>query len=286
MPNEPYSIGWRRAFIILAVCSALILLYPTSPAARPASSAHVVVNLGAHPDEEDIPPEEDLLIQIVTRERGAVPRVLIYHTHTYEAYEPTPENLYVATEQWRTKDSAHNIIRVGEVLAEILRDRYGMDVVHDLTEHEPPQLSSSYTRSLKTLDAYTQRGETFDLYIDLHRDAYTKKHSVNTVTIAGEPVARLMMLIGKGEGQSGVGYAQKPDWKANLAFAETITKHLNALVPTLADPVTTKPGRFNQHISTPAILVEAGNNLNTLEEVLRAMPYLAEALDMALDEAR
>lgn len=177
-------------------------------------------------------------------------------------------------------------MRVGEALAQILRTRYGMEVVHDITAHEPPQLSTAYTRSLEMLEAYTQRGETFDLYIDLHRDAYSKKHAENTVTIAGQPVARLMMLVGKGEGQSGSGFAQKPDWQANLVFANAVTDHLNALTPTFADPVAIKSGRFNQHISTPAILVEAGNNLNTLEEVLRSIPYLAEALDMALDEVR
>nr|HML48656.1 stage II sporulation protein P [Clostridia bacterium] len=170
MPNEPFSISWRRALVLFAVCSAFILLYPFGPAVLPASSAHVVLDLSPAMDSEEVPPKDDFLIQIVTRERGAVPRVLIYHTHTYEAYEPTPENPYVATEKWRTKDAVHNVCRVGELLAEILRDRYGMDVVHDVTEHELPDLNSAYTRSLKTLDGYTQRGETFDLYIDLHRD--------------------------------------------------------------------------------------------------------------------
>ncbi len=41
-------------------------------------------------------------------------------------------------------------------------------------------------------------------------------------------------------------------------------------------------GRYNQHVADCCILVEAGNNRNTLSEVLAAMPYLADAIYQAL----
>ena len=34
------------------------------------------------------------------------PRVLIYHTHTWEAYEMEPGAEYTPTEKWRTKDES------------------------------------------------------------------------------------------------------------------------------------------------------------------------------------
>ena len=42
-----------------------------------------------------------------------------------------------------------------------------------------------------------------------------------------------------------------------------------------------KAGRFNQHVQVGCLLVEVGNNRNTLGEALASMPYLADALDEA-----
>ena len=100
------------------------------------------------------------------------PRVLIYHTHTHEAYEQVSEDPYEALEAWRTNDADHSVVRVGEELAKLLR-RYGFEAVHDVTDHEGDALSTAYTRSVVTLEGYE---EPFDLYIDLHRDAYAASY--------------------------------------------------------------------------------------------------------------
>ena len=153
-------------------------------------------------------------------------RVLIYHTHTYEAFEQTDVR-YQETEKWRTADSRHNMVRVGEELAALLR-ALDMDVVHDVTAFEPPDLSGAYVRSLEMLENRKTAGEQYDLYIDLHRDAYAASYAgSNTVNIGGEEVAKLMLLIGKGEGQTGQGFDVKPDWQANLAVAQQVTDALN-----------------------------------------------------------
>ena len=209
-------------------------------------------------------------------------RVLIYHTHTYEAYEPTKDDPYQPTEQWRTADSAHNVVRVGEELAGLLRG-LGVEVVHDITAFEPPSLSSAYTRSLEMLKKRIQAGERYDLYIDLHRDAYAASYTgPNTVTAGGVEAAKLMLLIGKGEGQTGQGFDEKPDWEGNLAIAQSVTDALNAQCAGLCRDVCVKSGRFNQHVSLGCVLIEAGNNRNTLGEVLAAMPYLADAIAQCL----
>lgn len=71
----------------------------------------------------------------------------------------------------RTADPEYSVVRVGTELTKLLEER-GFEVVHDLTDHEPPRLGTAYTRSLKTLESYAD--QHFDLYIDLHRDAYSK----------------------------------------------------------------------------------------------------------------
>lgn len=211
----------------------------------------------------------------VIREAETRPRVLIYHTHTYEAYEPTAEQAYKALEKWRTADSAHNVIAVGRALAADL-NALGIDVVHDTTAFEPPTLDDAYTRSLGMLETRRAAGETYDLYIDLHRDAIASTSTLRrTVTIGGTDVARFMLLVGKG---TTGGYAQKPDWEANLRMARAITDGLNAQCDSLARDVKIKTGRFNQHVADCCVLIECGMNTNTLEEVLAGVPYLAEAI--------
>lgn len=210
-------------------------------------------------------------------------RVLIYHTHTYEAFEQADER-YQETEKWRTADNRHNMVRVGEELASLLR-ALGLEVVHDATAFEPPDLSGAYVRSLEMLESRKAAGEQYDLYIDLHRDAYAASYKgTNTVNVGGTEVAKLMLLIGKGEGQTGQGFDVKPDWQANLAVAQQVTDALNEQKNGLCRDVCLKSGRFNQHVATGCILVEAGNNKNTLDEVLSAMPYLADAIAQALEK--
>lgn len=202
-------------------------------------------------------------------------QVLIYHTHTYEAYEQDGDKPYQQIEKWRTADSEHNIIAVGKALAASLT-ALGIQVVHDTTAFEPPTLDDAYERSLAMLEQRSSDGETYDLYIDLHRDAIASTSTIKrTVNIGGENVARFMVLIGKG---TTGGYTKKPDWEANLAIAQRITESLNKQCESLARDVKVKTGRFNQHVADRCILIECGMNCNTLDEVLAGVPYLAQAI--------
>ena len=217
---------------------------------------------------------EEIIIEIIresepTEAPTARPRVLIYHTHTHEAYAQVDSDRYVETETWRTADQTHSVVRVGEALTELLR-RHGFEVIHDTTDHEPPKLSTAYSRSLKTLEGYA--GEEFDLYIDLHRDAYNSSLA-KCAYVNGQPTAQLMVLIGNGGD-----YEVKPDYEENLRFASRLTEQLNRIAPGICREVMVKNGRYNQHVGTPAILVEVGHNENTLEEALSSMPYLSDAL--------
>lgn len=206
-------------------------------------------------------------------------RVLIYHTHTWEAYEQSPESPYRETEKWRTMDNTCNVVAVGAALAADLR-ALGLIVVHDTTAFEPPNLDDAYARSLAMLEQRTAAGEQYDLYIDLHRDAIASTSSIKkTVLIGGEEAARFMVLVGKG---TTGGYADKPDWAANQDIARRITSSLNGQCDGLARDVKVKTGRFNQHIAPCCVLIECGMNTNTLEQVLCGVPYLAQAIADAL----
>lgn len=206
-------------------------------------------------------------------------QVLIYHTHTWEAFAQVEDAPYVETEKWRTKDNTANMVAVGDALAAAL-EAMGCTVVHDETAFEPPELSTAYQRSLEMLEARVSAGESYDLYIDLHRDAVASNSTIKrTVNVAGEELARFMVLVGKGQT-----YADKPDWQANYAVAEKITASMNRQVEGLCRDIKVKTGRFNQHIAPRCVLIECGLNYNTLEQVMNGVPYLAQAIADALAE--
>ena len=229
-----------------------------------------------------------LVIRVATQQQGEAvqaaaqgdaPRILIYHTHTYEAYEITETETYTPTEKWRTRDEQHNMVAVGDALARELTAR-GFVVVHDKTAFEPPNLSTAYTRSLEMLKARLDAGEHYDYWLDVHRDAYSGAYNGgNGVEVDGQSVAHVMMLVGKGTGATGAGFDERPDWPKNLALAQAVTDAANALAPGLCREVKIKNGRFNQHVSTGALLIEIGNNRNTLSEALAACPIVAEAFE-------
>ena len=211
---------------------------------------------------------------------GSEPRILIYHTHTTEAYFPTSQYNYTASSAWRTKDNTMNIVTVGERLTELLRGRYGISVIHDITNHEPPKLSTSYSRSVVTMEKYRAEYPSITMFIDVHRDAYgnNPKETTDFVTIDGKEVARMMFVVGTGEGATGTGFGEKPDFAANYALAKRITEYLAGIDERLVRNIRVKTGRYNQHISDQCLLVEVGHNANTLEQALNAVEYLAEAI--------
>lgn len=249
-----------------------------------------------HPDEVNVlelTPDEDEaeIIDIVVEPqenaatiqnmdlKGSQPRILIYHTHTTEAYTQTSKDKYIETGSWRTKNEDKNIVAVGEKLASLLRDKYGFAVLHDKTNHEPPALKTSYSRSLETMEDYKSRYPSLTTFIDVHRDAYNVKgENKDFVEINGKRYARMMFVVGTGKGATGTGFDVMPDFEANYALAKAITDKLTAIHPKLMREIRVKTGRYNQHITNQCLLVEIGHNANTLEEALNSIELLAQAI--------
>ncbi len=209
--------------------------------------------------------------------RGTEPRILIYHTHTTEAYTATEASPYVQTGSYRTADASKSVLAVGEALAQRLRIQYGFSVIHDTTDHEPPSLKTAYERSEATMRRYLEAYPSLVLFIDIHRDA--SSDTSDYVMVNGRPTARLMCVVGQG-----TKYQDKPDFDRNYALAEGLTEHLRAVDGRLARNVRVKTGRYNQHVGELSLLIEVGHNANTLEQALNAVPSLAESLALTLAE--
>lgn len=199
--------------------------------------------------------------------RGEEPRILIYHTHTTEAY--------IDAEGWRSTDNERNIVAVGAELKRCFEEVYGFNVIHDTTNHEPPKLSSAYDRSCTTIESYLDKYPSIQLVIDVHRDSYnvTDEPTKDFADVYNNQTARIMFVVGKG-----TNYDVKPNYETNYSFANSVLERLSVIQPKLIRPIRVKDGRYNQHLSPFSLLVEVGHNANSLEQALKSIPYLADAI--------
>ena len=205
--------------------------------------------------------------------------VIIYHTHTCESYTPTKENTYKASGNFRTTDLSHSVVRVGKELEECLEE-YKFNVVRSETKHDYPAYSGSYERSLKTVQSLLKNNSEAEIVFDVHRDAIgSSSNFAPTVEINGEKVAQLMFVIGTNDGGG-----KHPNWKNNLKFAVKVQEKANELYPGLFRNINLRSATFNQKVSNAASIIEVGATGNTLEEACRSMKYLAEILNLVLNE--
>lgn len=196
------------------------------------------------------------------------PRILIYHSHTEEAFAPNGN--YNA-------DQKKNIVDVGESLKYELETNYGISVLHDKTVHCYP-FNSSYRNSRKTVEKYIKEYGDFDLVIDMHRDAVYSKNNV-TVKMNGENVSRIMFVLAK----------NNPHFNKNNEVATELTKIANDLFPGYCRSVYYYPYSsvyFNQDKSNNAILIEVGAHTNTHEESKNSAKYMGRVIAEYLKERK
>lgn len=261
--------GKRKIFFILYFG----ILFGLMGVSR-AIAHEVIIDLSSSGDLSNIFSIEVLDVAAMNRQTYSV---YIYHTHTYEAYDMRDGNQYKETEKWRTADNMYNVVRIGAELKSALENA-GITVMHDTYAYEMPRLTTAYSRSLESLEKAVLK--EYDLYIDLHRDSYSVNNGPNVIEKDNMQLGRFLFLIGQG---TGTDFDEKPDWEKNAHVAGIISDALNEQAPGISRGVKLKSGRYNQHITSPVILIEAGNNKNTLTEMLGTIPYLANAICTYLD---
>lgn len=207
-------------------------------------------------------------------------QVLIMHTHGTEAYTPSPGHEYTPSGDYRTLDSACNMLSVGEKICDCLNQR-GISAVHSTTLNDYPAYNGAYTRALADINAWIEQYPSVTLVIDVHRDAIgTAGNYVKTAAqVNGRQTAQLMFVTGTDQGGR-----NHPNWRDNLTFQAQIHDRLNSVYPGIMRPISIRTGRFNQHIRKGSMLVEVGACGNTLEEALAAAELFANALADALLE--
>ncbi len=210
---------------------------------------------------------------------GEGPQILIVHTHGSEAYSMTDGDTYEESDPYRTTDCSHNVVRVGEEMATVFR-AYGFQVVHDTTLCDYPAYNGAYDRSKAVVEQWLAQYPTIKVVLDVHRDALVGSEGEiykMVTTEAGQKVAQVMMVLG-----TDASGADHPRWKDNLAFALRLQKNLIRGYTSLARPTVLRRGRYNQHLSPGAILVEVGGHGNTLSEAIAGGRLWADSVARTL----
>lgn len=205
-------------------------------------------------------------------------QVLIFHTHSSEAYTPADGDDYTASDPYRTEDKAYSVIAVGDLLAEKL-EACGLTVLHDREIYDYPTYTGSYNRSGAAVEAALAANPGVKIVIDLHRDALGDGDTVykTQAAVGGATSAQVMLLVG-----TGANGLPHPFWKENLKLALYMQNALDAAYPTLARPIELVKERYNQQLSPGALILEVGSSGNTLREALTAIGLFGDAVGPAL----
>lgn len=201
------------------------------------------------------------------------PTVLILHSHATESYTPTPDATYQASSAYRTLDKEHNMVRVGAYLKELL-EAQGIRVIHDTEFHDYPSYNDAYGNSRRAAEKWLQAYPSIQMVLDLHRDAGEGAQQLTTAAVVeGKERARVMLVVGTNSGG-----LTHPLWEENMSLAVKLQVWLERTYPGSCRPICFRSQRFNQDLSTGALLVEVGAAGDTLEEALAGVELLAEGI--------
>lgn len=202
-------------------------------------------------------------------------QILIYHTHgASESFRDSKGG--------RLEDS---VVGVGDVLAKELEKR-GYGVYHDRTQYDRVggniDRSFAYNQSLEGITKIKTKYPDIEVMIDLHRDSVGKgKHTYTT--IQGRKTAIVMFFNGMSRTKSGpIAYLNNPNLKGNLAFSLQMKCKAMEYYDGFTKPIYLKGYRYNLHLMQKSLLIELGNENNTVEEAKNAAMPLADVLDKVL----
>jgi stage II sporulation protein P len=202
------------------------------------------------------------------------PQVLIVHTHGSEAYTASGSDTHTESDPGRTEDTEYNVVRVGDELEKALTER-GISVIHDRELYDYPSYNGAYGRTCTAVQEYLAEYPSIKIVIDLHRDALVGDDGTVYKTVAelsDYDSAQVMLVVG-----TDFYGLEHPQWRENFKLALRLQSAMNAKYPTLARPICLSQYRYNQHLSTGALIVEVGCSGNTLSEAITAVTLFADA---------
>ena len=98
-------------------------------------------------------------------QEGDGPQILIYHTHSQEAFADSVPG-----------DVNTGIVGVGECLTKILTEQYGYRVLHNTGQYDVETKNQCVFRALPAVEQIAEN-PSIQVIIDLHRDEVAEEQS-------------------------------------------------------------------------------------------------------------
>lgn len=206
------------------------------------------------------------------------PQILIFHTHSQEKFADS------------TDDDSTSILGVGDYLTELLTDK-GYNVIHDRSVYDyvdgKLDRSKAYTYAEQGIESILESNPSIEVVIDLHRDGVADTTHLVT-EVDGRQMAKIMFFngISYSNVKGNINYLYNPYRDDNLAMS--LQMHLigEAYYPGFLRRNYINAYRYCLHERAKSMLIEAGAQTNTFEEVKNAMEPLADMLDKLLTGVR
>lgn len=215
---------------------------------------------------------DDLLgrsMKIDRKQKG--PKILIFHTHSQEEFADSIPG-----------DPSTSIVGIGDYLTELLNQK-GIETIHDKGVYDiiNGQLdrSNAYEYAEAGVRPILEANPTIEVAIDLHRDGVAEgTHLVTEVN--GKPTAKIMYFNGlsRTRANGDITYLPNPYIQDNLAFSLQMELASERMFPGFARHIYLRAYRYNLHLLPKSLLIEAGAQTNTVQEMKNAMEVLAETL--------
>lgn len=205
------------------------------------------------------------------------PKVLIFHTHSQEEFADSVPG-----------DVNTSIVGIGEYLTQLLNAK-GIETIHDTGVYDiingELDRSNAYENAEVSERAILAANPTVEVAIDLHRDGVAEGTHLVT-DVGGKPTAKIMFFNGLSRTRTNgdIDYLYNPYIQDNLAFSLQMQLASESMYPGFARHIYLRGYRYNLHLLPKSLLVEAGAQTNTVEEMRNAMKVLAEILHHVLTE--
>ena len=203
-------------------------------------------------------------------------KVLIYHTHSQEQFADSVPG-----------DAGTSIVGMGTYLSELLNQKYGISTYHhegvyDLVNGKLDR-SKAYQLAEPDVRQILKDNPSIEVVIDLHRDGVAQGTHLVT-EINGKPTAQIMFFNGLSRTRKNgeIAYLNNPYREDNLATSFQMQLMAARYYPGFTRHIYLKSYRYNLDLAPKAMLIEAGAQTNTVEEMRNAMEVLADVLSRVL----
>lgn len=235
-----------------------------------------VVDEATTADAVSLNAAEYLAKDMTLKQEKEQPQILIYHSHSQETFADS-----------RAGEEADTVVGVGDYLAELLEKDYGYQVIHirehfDVIDGEIDR-SRAYDFAREYVEKVLKEHPSVQVLIDLHRDGVPEeKHLVTE--IGGKNTAQIMFYNGLSYtiNQGKISYLPNPYIEDNLAFSFQLEYTAAQYYPDFYRCIYLAGLRYNLHLRPRSLLVEAGAQTNTVQEVKNAMEPLGDILNRVL----